>query len=474
MNLGQSMRRFTMGLLLCFAIVIISLAQWSGLEYSSLLARADNPRLIEAERAIQRGLIVDRHGTILAESIEIGKSVSGKPIMGRDYPYPEAASVVGYYSLRYGVGGVEAAFDDELRGNLSFVQDWLHEQQIGSDVRLTIDLPLQQAITAALGRKPGAVVVLDAPSGAVRALVSLPGYDPNQLDATYDNLRLNPFAPLLNRVTQGIYQPGGALQTIILASMLTAQTPIDQTVIDADQPLEFNGLTLGCAGSVNPSTLIEAYAQACPPPFVDAAMSAPGEVQEMFDTFGLLQAPTLVKFGTVTGRSPTPLTNFRDPARLRAQISGQGDLTVTPLQMALVAVTIANQGNTVTPYLVDGIRIHGATDWQPINTVTEQHAVISTDVAAQIREAMRRSVIDGAAKAAQQDSLTIYGHASFAYTGVNANSWFIGFIELSDGSAAVVAVVIEGEKETTLASQIGGIALREAASVSGTADVSSK
>lgn len=181
--------------------------------------------------------------------------------------------------------------------------------------------------------------------------------------------------------------------------------------------------------------------------------------------------PTLVKFGTVTGRSPTPLTNFRDPARLRAQISGQGDLTVTPLQMALVAVTIANSGNTVTPYLVEAIRAPDMVDWQPITAVTEQHAVISTEVAAQIREAMRRAVTTGAAKAAQQDDLTIYGHASFAYTGVNANSWFIGFIELPDGSAAVVAVVIEGQKDTTLASQIGGIALREVATVSSSAVV---
>ena len=463
MNIQHSVYRVTAVVLLCFLIVSASLGYWSLIGADSLLARSDNPRQVEAERAIQRGVIMDRHEAVLAKTEQIGQSVSGQPIMQRVYPFGDSASVVGYYSLRYGVGGVEAAFDSELRGTRTEIDHLLHRVQVGSDLKLTIDMPLQEAIIAAMGRTPGAVVVVDVPSGAVRALISLPSYDPGHLDETYPLLRLNPFAPLLNRVTQGIYQPGGALQTIVLATMLTDRQPLDQAVTGALEPIRLNGLSMTCAtSSANVTTLEEAYAQACPAPFVDATMSAPGDVQDMFTAFGLLQAPTLIKFGTVSGRSPTALTNFRDPVRLRAQASGQGDLTVTPLQMALVAATIANHGNTVTPYLAQAIRPPNSTNWQDLTAVPEEHAVITAQVTDAIRTAMREAVTNGAAAAADQPNITIYGHASYAYTGVTANSWFIGFVELSDHQAIVVAVAIEGKNDPALASKIGGITLQAA------------
>jgi peptidoglycan glycosyltransferase len=462
MKLDATLRRTTLGLLLAFISVIASLAYWSLIGAEDILARGDNPRRVEAERAILRGLIVDRDGTVLAETQQVGQSIAGKPVMRRRYPFPQAASVVGYYSLRFGVGGVEAAYDDTLRGAQNPLDRALHRIQTGADVRLTIDITLQQAITDALGRNPGAVVVVEVPSGAVRALVSLPSYDPNRLDDTYQLLRLNPFAPLLNRVTQGIYQPGGALQSIFLAQMLAAQMPLDQPITSAAEPIPLNGLALQCAGLKVAATLIQAFAQACPAPFVDAAMSAPGEAQDMIAGFGLLQAPTLVDFGTVSGRSPTPLMDLRTVARARAQAAGQGDLTVTPLQMALVAATLANDGNTVTPYLVDATRAPGSDEWRSRLTAPTERAVITADVAELLRDAMRAAVMTGAAQAADQSGLTIYGHASYAYTGVTANSWFIGFAYLPDGNAAVVAVVLEGKRDPTLASQIGGLALRAA------------
>ncbi|MBX3082546.1 MAG: hypothetical protein KF716_12995 [Anaerolineae bacterium] len=464
MNLQHTLNRVTAVVLISFSMIALSLGYWSVVGGDSLLARSDNPRLVEAERAIQRGMIVDRHEAVLAKTDLVGHSVSGQPVMKRVYPFGDDASVVGYYSLRYGSGGVEAAFDSELRGSQTEVDRLLHRVQMGSDLQLTIDMPLQQAIIAAMGRSPGAVVVVEVPSGAVRALISLPSYDPERLDDTYSLLRLNPFAPLLNRVTQGIYQPGGALQTIILATLLTDRQTLDQTVLGAAEPIRINGLTIACTSTgASVKTFADAYAQACPSPFVDAAMSAPGDVQDMFNAFGLLEAPNLIKFGTVSGRTPTALTNFRDPVKLRAQASGQGDLTVTPLQMALVAATIANRGNTVTPYLVQAIRAPNSGTWQALNPLPEEHAVITGDVTDAIRSAMREAVTRGAASAADQPDLTIYGHASYAYTGVTANSWFIGFIELPDDQAVVVAVALEGKNDPALASKIGGTALREAA-----------
>jgi peptidoglycan glycosyltransferase len=211
--------------------------------------------------------------------------------------------------------------------------------------------------------------------------------------------------------------------------------------------------------------VIDTFAAACPRPFVDAFSRLPLPADSLIRAFGLLEAPTLTKFGTVTGKNPTALASLNIPARRLAQASGQGDLTVTPLQMALLAATIANDGTTITPYLVDAIR-PADMPWQAQDRVKDQQAVITRETAQQLRLAMRAAVDYGSARAAQPatpaSGAEVYGHASIAYTGINSNAWFIGFTFRPDGSAVAVAVVVEGKADTALASQIGGAALQAA------------
>src|SRR5262249_12299505 len=219
----RNLNRLSLAILAAFFVVTISLVYWSVFASDTMLARDDNPRRVEAERALMRGAIYDRNGQILAKTTQVGVSASGMPIVRRDYPVPEAVTALGYYSLVHGVGGVEAAFDKQLRGDdlrdssQIVVGNMLHRQQVGSDLRLTRDDRLKSGLKKALGSQKGAVIVIDVPSGAVLAMVSTPSFAPNRLDQDYDALRHDPAAPLLNRVTQGLYQPGGALQTVILA-----------------------------------------------------------------------------------------------------------------------------------------------------------------------------------------------------------------------------------------------------------------
>lgn len=470
----NSLNRLTLAMLLGFVAVAVSLTYWGVFASDNMYARQDNPRLVENERAIQRGRIYDRNGQILVETVQTGMSPSNKPLWGRSYPSLEAVSVVGYYSLNYGVGGAEAAFDKILRGDDALdtaqisTNQMLHRVQTGSDVRLTIDLDLQKAIVQVFGGRKGAAVVIDVPSGAVLAMVSLPTFDPallnipdqDLLEATYKKLSTDPGAPLINRVTGGIYQPGGALQTVILAAMLTRKLELNAPVINAEDPVKIDGLTLTC-GAPNPAVMIKsAYALSCPSIFANALNNEPGSaaVQQMIEAFGLLNAPTLVSFHTVTGPPPTPLPNITDPARLLAAGAGQSDLTVTPLQMALVVATIANGGSTITPYLADAIRRPGMTDWQTMAIPKVQSAVLTQDVAEAMRTAMGFAVSVGAAKAAQQPGLPIYGHASIAYTGPQkkADSWFLGFVDRPDGHAVTVAIVVEDIADPAVAAAIGG------------------
>ena len=470
---SRSLNALTLSILVAFAVVAVGQVYWSTFASDGLLGQPYNPRLVEAERAILRGTIVDRTGAILARSVNIGISPGSKPVVRRIYPHRVAEPAIGYYSLIYGVGGIEAAFDSQLRGESgrdtlqNDLDTLFHRVQVGSDLRLTLDIRLQTAIVEALNKRQGAVIVLDVPSGAVLAMVSEPSFDPNTLNETYPTLREADASPLLNRVTQGLYQPGGALETVILAALLANKTDPTAAISNATHSVALNGLTLVCAQEGPAITLNDAYAQACPQPFAGAIGQGPGAaaIQHAIETFGLLKPPTLIDFKSNSDLSITPLDQLTDAQQQIAEATGQGKLTVTPIQMALVAATIANHGNSIQVHLADAIRPPNTSDWQGLALQDIQQAVVTHDVADQVSAAMLQAVTSGAAQAAGRAGLDIRGHASLAYTGpgMAKAAWFIGFVNLPGNHSLAVATVIQDAPDSASAADVGGIALADAA-----------
>jgi penicillin-binding protein A len=424
----QRLARLAFALLLGFALMAFSMAYWGVWAADSMSSRNDNPRRAELELAIQRGAIYDFRDTVLASSQAVGRSPSGLPVMLRQYPL---GGLVGYYTLRYGPGGIEAAYDSLLRGEPpNFYQTAAHQLQQGGDLKLTLDGPLSAALTKAfanLGRN-GALVLLEAPSGAIRVLLSAPSFNPQQLDTTFTRLSSNPNAPLLNRAIQSAYQPGSALQTVILATM-----PPDQafTQSSLSAALRLGQITLSCAGTTEPRTLSEAYQAACPTPFVNYALSDPTAFAATVESFGLLRPPALANLPTNTGALAMPAVDS-------AEAAGQGLFTVTPLQMALAAAAIGNAGVAVNPYLVEATRPAGQT-WQPTELPPNGQAVITAEAAAFVQAAMRIYHQDSA--------LTVWGHLSRAYTGQGINSWFVGLAQHQDGRRWAVAVLLEADNK---------------------------
>src|SRR5690606_32312147 len=158
----------------------------------------DNPRRVEAEASILRGNIVDRN----YEPLVVSRRTNGAVI--REYLYPETNGALGYYSLRYGVSGVEEAFNTVLRGDnlerdltTTLIDGALNRPQEASDVRPTLDLEIQRTVSNAMQGQNGAAVVLGVPGGEVLALVSLPTYDPNTLDADWETLTVDPNNPVI-------------------------------------------------------------------------------------------------------------------------------------------------------------------------------------------------------------------------------------------------------------------------------------
>jgi peptidoglycan glycosyltransferase len=457
-----SLRRLGYGLLAAFTVVAVTLAYWVMVQGGALLAREDNPRRVLYEQRLQRGTIVDRNGEPLARSVVDPET----ELAIRLYPHPEAAPVVGYASLRYGVSGIEAAYDGLLRGDAlipaqqQLVQNLLHRMPEGKDVQLTLDLAVQQAAVEALGERAGAAVALGVPEGDVLALASAPTFNPNQLDEQWDELAADPNAPLLNRVTQGLYQPGTILESVILGTGLNtgAAAPDDEWV--GIEQAEVNGSTLPCAGSVEEITTIgEAYVAACPRPFVTVAESIGAErLDAALQDFGLLDPPPFTL--------PTEAADLDTPpaeADLEATAIGQSSLTVSPLQMARVAAAFADNGRMPPLQLVSAVQTPSG-EWQTVDPEGNPRGTISPASVQTVVEWMGQAVEEGPASAAALPGERVYGHAGLALSGPEGtlNAWFIGFAYATSERRIAVAVLLEDTTDAREAARVGGAVLEAA------------
>ena len=460
--MNRSLRRLAAAMLAAFAIVALTLGYWGLVRSESLLAREDNPRRILDEQRVRRGTIYDRNGRVLAETV-VNPDTG---LASREYVSPSVAPVVGYYSLRFGVGGVEAAQDDFLRGvglldaRQELVRDLLHEPPVGGDVRLTIDLDAQTTAARLLEGQAGAIVVLSVPDGEVLALASAPSFDPNELSDRWDELIADPDAPLLNRATQGLYQPGEILQSVILGAALNSGSVSVDDEWFGPLSASVDNLILPCAGdSLGVETIGDAFIAACPAPF-DRMATDLGEdrVLAALRDFGLLSAPALgIPTDAVTEEE---VIAADDPGRLAV---GQGGLTVSPLQMALVAAAYADHGRMPPVQLIEARRAPDG-PWQEVEASGNPRGTLSRASAEAMVELMGRAADEGVASAAAVGQSRVYGHAGLALSGPEAttNAWFIGFMRAGDGRAVAAAVLLENSADVSRASHIGGEVLRSA------------
>lgn len=469
------LRRVTAGVLLAFLVMALAATYWGVIRGDDLLRRVDNPRLVEAERVLQRGRIYDEHGMLLAETTT---DYNGRGLR-RLYPHPEAASAVGYYSLRYGTAGIETSYDALLRGEIgpgpldTALRRLLHQPAVGGDVRLTLNLQVQQTAVQALGNRNGAAVVITVPDGGVRALASTPSYDPNFLDEDWSVLIQSPDAPLLNRVTQGLYQPGGVLQTVLLAALLAERGPTDRILPTATETVSVNGLELSC-GIAAPRaglTLPEAYQYGCPGAFARlTTLLETNRIDGALWRYGLLTPTELLGLGTATADSPMPLSLQESREAVIASLVGQGPLAVTPLQVLELVAAIANNGNAPLFRLVDAIRLPGEDAWQSVPSSGLSRALLTRENARLMQSYMAAAVADGVAAAAQgASSYPILGHAATAYAGPEARplQWFTGMIVFPNGAAVVAVVVLEDTPAVDEAARAGGLLLDTAARIYG-------
>ncbi len=469
MHFTREINRLMFGILALLGLVAAAAAYWAVVGPDTILQRQDNPRLVQAEAEIKRGEIVDRTGTPLVTSIE---NEDGS--ITRRYLHPEFASTLGYASLRYGVNGAEAAFNSILRGDTVSVdlltqitEELLHKARVGSDVRVTFEQRIQQAAVENMSRQTGAIVVLDVPTGQVLAMASLPTYDPNTLDENWEALTQAEGNPFFNRALQGTYQPGLALQTPLLAAALLANHPLTTPINDATQPVQLGEVSIDCVKTppTDTLTLEQAYIYGCPYPFAQMISEVGIQtVQSAFNTFAFERPPTLTGYVT-TPVEQQPMQSARflfGTDNFTENALGQGNITVSPIEMAVIAAAILNDGNAPIPHSLLQVREPNTTIWVNQEGVNGSVPMLTADSARQMQAIMEAAVTDGAAQQAAQDGLTIGGHVAIAYVGDTTQSWFIGFVSVGSRQGAAIAVVLEDTNNVDLAAKIGGYVLATA------------
>lgn len=430
--MARELRNLTQAIFLGFLLIIISSAYWSVFQHEGLLQRKDNPRRVFADQHFARGMIVDRHGIALA----VTSPRVGTTYPQRNYPYPEVVSATGYYSYQYGANGLELAFNDVLVGEWgAFPNAWelwknelLSRPPAGSDLRSTLDVWLQLTVVDAFAGRSGAAVVVELPAGAIRALVSLPSVNPNTLDLNWAHLQANQKqqSPLVNRVLNVSYQPGGVLQPLILMAMLNDGYRLEQPVTLAQSPIHIDGFTLTCLQSPSASmTLRETAILGCPEPFAAYELDP-----ILFGEAGFFESVPLYRIPNMAH----PSIEWQD---LRLEALGQGQLTVTPLQMAWVTAAFANKGQVPDFYMADAYRVPSERVWQSLPISRHVTQLFPSGWVMSMREVMAESA----------DRMPIeagaYSHAGVAYAGHQMLSWYLGFSDYPSGLTWVVVVVVE-------------------------------
>lgn len=275
------------------------------------------------------------------------------------------------------------------------------------------------------------------PEARIRVMSSAPGYNPNLIDEQFEQLGQNQQAPLLNRVTQGQYQPGMLLQPLILAEAVDqGMIELDDLVIDPQRSIAINGSSITCA-SLPPeqATWADVLLHQCPGPMQDLAdQLGSGGLDAVFSNFGLDRDPELEIDTTTTADEP-----LGDP--ILAGI-GQDNLSITPLKIGLAMAALADQGTVPQPQLATAVMDEEG-QWQDWIIEADIVQAISATTAQEIRQALPQDK-----HAREFATLVISGPEG------STNSWYVGMAN-TEHAVQIAVVVLEESSDLAAVRTVG-------------------
>ncbi len=454
--MNTPLRRLATVVLTMF-VVLIGSATW--VQYGQADSLNNDPRNV---RTLYREF-GNARGPIVVAGSAIASSVSVDDSFGYQRQYvdgPMWSAVTGFYSIANGADGLEKAVNDDLTGRsdqlfFSRIRDVLTGRSPqGASVETTLLPAAQRAAWDALGSQQGAVVAIEPATGKILALVSTPGFDPNalavhsssQASDAYQQLLAAPGDPLVSNATREVFPPGSTFKLVTAAAALEAGT------YDADSQLAAPvGLGLPDSGSVlgnfggggcgaDPISLADALRVSCNTAFARLGMDLGADaLRTQAERFGFDDPGLSIPLTVATSRFPATL----DDAQTALSAVGQYDVAASPLQMAMIAAAIANDGALMTPYLVDTVRSADLTTVATTEPSLYSQAV-SAATAATLTDMMVQVVQAGTGTSARIDAVPVAGKTGTAQTTDDAapHAWFTGFAP-ADAPRVAVAVIVQ-------------------------------
>jgi len=461
--MNAQIRKLGIVLMVLFSALFVQLNYLQVIKANDLNNHPANSRAVVRDFSRPRGVIQTSDGAVIAQSVPSGNAFK----LQRQYPLgPMFAHLTGYFSFTYGSEGVEKEYNDALTGKISQnsfnPRDLLVDRDKTGNVTLTVSRRLQEIATQQLGDRKGSVVALDPRSGAILALADYPTYDPNTLAShnqqavreAWAGLNTDPDKPLLPRTYRERYPPGSSFKVVTAATALATGTasptqPSYPTLRELPLPNAGGQTLANFGGGTCGGPLPEALRVSCNTAFAQLGLDLGAQkLSAGTEAFGFNKVPPIDLPYAASSYFP-PASDFsRDQPGLAKSAIGQQDVSATPMQMALVAAGIANNGVIMTPHVLGEVRnAEGEVleRYEPKPWLT----AVPPNVAQQTRDMMVGVVAAGSGTRAQIPGVAVAGKTGTAQTGLNkSHVWFIAFAP-AEAPQVAVAVMLEDQPSTT-------------------------
>lgn len=393
-----------------------------------------------------RGSIYSQDGELLAYT-EV--SDSGDK---RIYNYGRTFAHVIGYNIHGGLG-IEGAYHTKMlschANPIYRVNTLLKNQRLkGNNLYTTLNCDLQQICYDALGDNTGAVVVMDVKTGAIRAMVSKPDYDPNKIEENWDYYisgTEETESIFLNRATQGLYPPGSTFKILsALAYVKENDSYTDNYEYDCKGFIEYNNIKINCYNSYKHGNIDfkHSFAESCNSSFVNIGLNLNRkELIELCESFKFNEDLDLE---IESSESVFLLDQDTDAYEMMQTVIGQGKTLVTPMHMVMIASTIANDGEMMRPYLLERVETFNGTTIS--KTFTHSYGKLMKASEVEIMQSlMDEVVVSGTATRLINDKFTVAGKTGSAEYGTkgDSHSWFVGYAP-SENPEIAISVLIEG------------------------------
>jgi penicillin-binding protein A len=460
----QIIQLFALTLVL-FGVLIAFTSRWTVFEAASLEDNSLNRRGLIEQQRIPRGLILARDGAELARSVPRGRG--DRRVYTRTYPEGETfGHPVGYSYINAGETELERSRNDALTGDLNefgtIFRELQSQEREGDDVVTTLDPAAQRQAMELLAGKAGSIVALEPSTGRVRVAASTPSYDPNTVRDPAILQALNQDEgdkPLINRAVSSNYQPGSTFKVVTAAAALDTGKLTPDSIVDGSSPAEISGVPLANSGNVSygPITFTVALTNSVNTVFARAGEQVgAGTLVEYMERFGFYDDPQLdypedemIASGVRNSAGRLVKDGF-DAGRVAIGQGGEeGQIQVTPLQMAQVAGAVGNRGTLIRPRLTDRIVGQDGRVEEKIDPATQSQAM-KPESADQLAQMMASVVNEGTGTAAALSGVDVAGKTGTAEVkGGQLNQvWFIGFAPVKSPRYAI-AVTLEDQPPGT-------------------------